>query len=220
MTPRDKALHTIVKLRALADDTRAPDGERENARSRIKALQERHDIKPSEKPKPTATTPPPSSRNHYDWFMDMVNQQDIARRRAEAERQRREHIKHQDARGQPITDPWADTRTHAQRQADLNASFGANDAWYRETFRQAPSDAAWRASHKTQRCDPKLSFFDGGGIPRRRNTTGVTCAQCGVWLNVGDGAEFPVVVDNLVTLAYGCCDKVPGPRKKKSDETD
>lgn len=222
---RDKALHTVVKLRALINHPTTPPNEAEAARSRLKVLCEKYDINESEKPPTTPKEPPQGNRSQYEWFMGLVRNQEMARRRAEAERQRREDIKNKDDLGQPKTDPFADSRTRAERQRDINNSWGKNTAWFNDTFHfqkspQPMNDQDWVKSHKVTRCDPKLEFYDRGGIARRRNTRLEKCANCGTDLYVGDGAEIPMIQDNLVSLAWGCCDKVPGPRVKKSAQSE
>lgn len=126
-----------------------------------------------------------------------------AREEAQARWQRKMASKNAD--GMPLTeeemeearrDPlgWAtkqDGRTAAQKNADAQSQ-------YTHTYR-------------TRKCEKPETFYDQGGIPRKRNDFPMDCFKCGHTLLKGDGALF-----KLGSKWEGvCCEKVPGPRKKK-----
>jgi hypothetical protein len=98
----------------------------------------------------------------------------------------------EEARRDPLG--WAskqDARTQAQKNADMQSQ-------YTHTY-------------KTRKCEKPESFYDQGGMPRKRNDYPMDCFKCGTTLLKGDGALF-----KLGSKWEGvCCEKVPGPRKKK-----
>lgn len=191
MDARERALHTIVKLRTLAEHPNTPPHEAESARGKIRTLQDKHGI--------TASDHPPSQSKVF--FDDLIRRAAKAKAKSEAERKKkaqadweRKHANSDDL-GRPRGDIFDealrdDPRTTAERNRDMNDSWGQK-----------------QPHHRPSQCDPKLSFFDLGGEPRKRNMEGATCVMCGTWLGIGDGA--------LIGVNFACCDKIPGPRKKK-----
>lgn len=88
-SPRDKALNTILSLKRLAEHPNTPPAEAENAREKIKRLQDTHGIKPAETaaPKPPPRRPPPRQN---PWQQEYPSQEDVLRHFQEAMRKARE----------------------------------------------------------------------------------------------------------------------------------
>lgn len=125
-------------------------------------------------------------------------------RRAEAQRQWEAKMAGRDAMGRPITeadreearrDPlgWAmkqDGRTMGERNDDMQKT---------------------RRGQPLPKCRKPETFFDPGGEPRKRNDFPMDCVKCGSHLLKSEGAIFKVGGKWFAR----CCEKVPGPRKKK-----
>jgi hypothetical protein len=125
--------------------------------------------------------------------------------REEAQERWKRKMASKNADGQPLTeeemeearrDPlgWAtkqDGRTQAEKNADMQSQ-------YTHTYR-------------TRKCEKPETFYDQGGMPRKRNDFPMNCFKCGHHLSKGDGALFKLGG----TWEAVCCEKVPGPRKKK-----
>ncbi len=115
---RERAFNLIVSLKQVTVAHGATEAEQANAQTRISELRAKYDIQDM------------SEQRHKAIIAAMYE----AARRAVAEEQRRVRIQDLDAMGRPLTvqeraeaqrDPlgWAmrqDTRSHAQKQADLN----------------------------------------------------------------------------------------------------
>jgi hypothetical protein len=185
---REKALHTIAKLKRLAEHPNTPPAEAEVARNRIVALQEKHGI--------TANEPPPQK----NVFFTRLIKED-ARRRAE-ERERREAA-------QRRYEEWRKDRDDYGRQKDpFEEALRRDGRTHEEKVRDM--NQSWGQAHAV-RCAKPETFFDSGGEPRKRNTYRIKCDRCGVTLEPGEGTVFQVG-----GTWYGrCCERVPGPRSKK-----
>lgn len=219
MTPRDKALNTILSLRRLAEHANTPPHEAEAARGRIKALQIKHGITTASEQAKAKPKHDPNVDEWIKWAQDVAAQTaradhaarvkaardgEAIRKRKAQEEWERKHA-NSDAMGRPRTeaeqkeaqrDPlsWAakqDKRTHNQKQADLNAAMGKQGT--------------------QPKCAKPETFFDQGGIARKRNTFIMTCDRCDTRLYPGDGT-----IMNLGGKWFGrCCESKPGPRAKK-----
>lgn len=125
--------------------------------------------------------------------------------RLDAQERWRRKMASKNADGMPLTeeemaearrDPlgWAtkqDGRTQAEKNADMQSQ-------YTHTYR-------------TRKCEKPETFYDQGGVPRKRNDFPMDCFKCGHTLIGGEGALFQMGSKwNAV-----CCETVPGPRKKK-----
>lgn len=118
---RERALNLIVSLKLVTVSNGATQAEQDNAQTRIVELRAKYEIMDDDRLRKIQ--------------LAMLYE---AARRAKAEEQRRQRIKDLDAMGRPRDerdrveaqrDPlgWAadrDTRSHAQKQADLNAAMG------------------------------------------------------------------------------------------------
>jgi hypothetical protein len=125
--------------------------------------------------------------------------------RVEAQERWKRKMASKNADGMPLTeeemeearrDPlgWAakqDGRTAAEKNADAQSQ-------YTHTY-------------KTRRCERPETFYDPGGIPRKRNDYPMDCFKCGHTLLKGEGALFKLGSK----WESVCCEAVPGPRKKK-----
>lgn len=131
-----------------------------------------------------------------------------ARERAErAAAQKRWRAKHadNDHMGRPLT---KEEQEEARRDP-LGWAMAKEKRTAEERNRQM-QDTLRHKQHPL-RCEPKATFYDQGGEPRKRNDYPTNCFSCGTHLRVGEGALFK---------AHGkweavCCDPIPGPRKKK-----
>lgn len=223
MTPREKALNTILSLRTLAEHPNTPPHEAEAARGRIKVLKAKHNITSGEEPKAKPRKPQPPSND--EWIKWMADVADMQRRNAQAKAARAEQAekrrkaqedwerKHanSDPMGRPRTkaeedeakrDPLGfaakqDRRTQDQKQADINKSWGS----------------ANRPNHAT-RCPNPETYFDRGGNKRPRNQHVINCDRCDARLNPGEGTIFQVAG----RWVGRCCETKPGPRAKRTRE--
>lgn len=199
-TPRDKAIQTIAKLRTLAEHPNTGKPEADAARARIEALRTKHGI---------SASPPPKAKVPYsdntDWnraadnfareakkAADAARVMAEAMRKAEAAAAYRKKMEDRDDMGRPrdIFDEALkkDKRTVKDRNSAIKDSF------YRNGF-----------------CNPKESFYDRGGEPRKRNEYITMCEKCGGTLQPGDGAVMMVGGQ----WKSWCCERTPGPRRKR-----
>lgn len=140
-----------------------------------------------------------------------MREETMARRRAEAQAREAEAARarmratrmteeeRREAQRDPFT--WAqqqDSRTHAQRQADLNAARGQQER-------------AVRDFEQRLRCSTPETFYDSGGKERPRNVHVIDCDRCGVRLQPGEGTIMKIA-DRWIGR---CCEKVPGPRRRR-----
>lgn len=186
---RDRALDLILSLQAVVDRPGTP-AEGEAAQGRIDALREKYQI-PVPQKRQTKTGP---TRKERDAHQTAQQYADMMRRMAE-QAQRAKAQKERDATPQPGEDMFdaaqrADGRTAAEKQADLNASFGQ------------------RQRHG---CQNPETFYDQGGQPRTRNMHRAQCDRCKSWLSPGEGTIFKVGPQWVAR----CCERVPGPRRKR-----
>lgn len=137
-----------------------------------------------------------------------------AKRREEAQKRWQERQANNDAMGRPLTDEdreearrdplaWAakqDKRSAAEKNADMQYQY--SHGW--ERGQEPPK-------RRGPKCAKPESFFDAGGIPRKRNDYPMECAKCGNQLLKGQGALF----QTSSKWQAVCCEPVPGPRKKK-----
>lgn len=227
MTPRDKAMDTIVKLQRVADHPNTGKPEAEAARNRIAALRAKHDIATPKAKQPVqdqfkkVADEAARSAAAAKVMADAMRRVTDQARRDEAARKYRAKMADKDAYGQPKPkfDPWADPRTPQERQRDIDNSWGGG-----RNARKAEDEAAFKYAEERrareqpyvppqpERCTVKESFYDRGGEPRKRNTFPIVCEKCGA--KVGTG-EATIVVVGGHTKAW-CCETKPGPRKKKS----
>lgn len=207
---RERALNQIVSLKALSEDQSTTEAERQSARDAIDRLRAKYDI-----PVPVA------GMSGADFLKKMA--QDF--QRGERQRQRQEAAKRA-AEAEAAAWAWAgpmtaedlawarrdplgfassrDKRTHDQKQRDMNASWGQRDQWH-----QAREEKA-NEPHK-KRCLKPETFYDQGGVARKRNQHDIVCDRCGCTLAPREGCIFQV----LGQWVGRCCEMVPGPRNRR-----
>lgn len=200
---RERALNQIVTLKLLAVDPRATEGEREAARLTMAKLRKKYDI------------PEQAAGDHGAKFLI-----DMAERYERANREKARRKAAEDARlaeetriwGWPLSDAEReqarrdplgfaasrDKRTHAEKQRDMNSSWGQP--------RPQPQQPRQRPRAKPWKCAEPKTFFDPGGEPRARNAHRIKCQKCGITLEPGEGC--------VTVIGAYCCEMVPGPRKR------
>jgi hypothetical protein len=228
---REKAIDKIYSLRKLAEHPNTPIHEAEAARAAIKRLRTKHDIperqatkattgprNPNWRPDPAAQQASRDFEEAMRGFAEATRRTNERMRQAEAERTRQEreeaqrryqarHANH-DQYGRPKPSHQdlfdealrQDGRTQAQKQADLNNAWG-RQAEQRRQERQAGF----------KRCERPETFFDQGGLPRKRNDRPMQCDKCSWTLGVGEGMVWEI---GGRTFAR-CCEAKPGPRAKR-----
>lgn len=201
---RERALNQIVTLEVLADDVRAPDGERQAARDTMAKLRKKYDIPEQQ-----------SGQFGAKFLIDMAERfekanREKARREAAAKAARAEETR---IWGAPLTDAEReqarrdplgfaasrDKRTHAQKQQDMNSSWGQPHQPRQQRPKTRPHTPPWR-------CATPYTFFDPGGEPRQRNAHRCKCQKCGITMEAGEGC--------VTVIGAYCCEMVPGPRTK------
>jgi len=128
-----------------------------------------------------------------------------AKRRAEAQERWRAKHADNDHMGRPLT-------REEQEEARRDPLGWASKRDGR-TAREKNDEMQDTLQHKAHPmvCDPKATFFDQGGEPRKRNDYPGNCYSCGSLLRKGEGALFKA----NGKWEMVCCESVPGPRRKK-----
>lgn len=197
---RERALNQIVSLTALSEDMSTTEGERQAAKDTIAKLRAKYGI-----PEPS------SGRFGANFLIDIAERAEKARRQREAADQARRDAEIR-AWGAPLTDeeraearrdPFSfaqkrDGRTHAEKQRDMNGSWGKG-----QRGQPGESGGPWCATPET--------FYDRGGQPRKRNQHKIDCDRCGRTLAPREGCVFQV---NGKWIGR-CCETRPGPRNRR-----
>lgn len=208
-SPIEKARYKLVKLRALAAKPGTP-AEGENAKARIEQILAK--FPELRKAEPVTNTTFTWGSSAWRAAEDLKREEDLRRKRTQAQKRWEERQRNNDPMGQPMTaeerakaqkDPfgWAnaqDGRTHAQRQEDMNRSWG-----HGHDPKPKPKPEP--------KCDKPQTFYDHGGERRKRNLYVMSCEKCNGRLAPGEGAIMNVAG---VWKAW-CCETKPGPRRKK-----
>lgn len=212
----EQEIRSKIKLmEAVANDERAPQGERDAARNRAAAYKKKLP-QPTSKPQVSneemlrmaaafqnmgkQTTRMRATYNpDADWIARTNKAaRDAAiireRKRADAQKAWEAKNKGRDDMGRPTSKPFvdfdaavnADPRTHAQKQQDIS-------------------------DRNKPRCTDPESFYDAGGVQRPRNSYAGNCDKCNFPLRPGEGAVFSAGGRSFVR----CCESAPGPRKKR-----
>lgn len=198
MTPRDKAMETIAKLKRVAEHPNTGKPEADAARARIEALQKKHNITPGvnhAKPLKDFTKQANDFAAEARRAKQAADRMADAMRKAQAAEAWRKRMADKDDLGRPKK---GDIFDEAIRRSGDNRTTGERNKDMQDRLRHGY-------------CNPKESFYDQGGEPRKRNDHVAMCEKCHGTLRPGEGAVLMVGGNWKVW----CCDMTPKPRKKR-----